>query len=179
MSAQDKVKQLRKLKERAKLGGGPERIEVQHKKGKLTARERLDLLLDEGSFQEIDAFVTHRSTEFGLAEKKFMGDGVVTGSGTIDGRLIYVFSQDFTVFGGSGRGACGKGLQNHGHGDEERRPCHWIERLGRGTHSRGRGIASSLCLCLSTQRNGIRCGTADFGGDGALCRRRSLFASHD
>jgi propionyl-CoA carboxylase beta chain len=101
MSAQDKVKQLRELKERAKLGGGPERIEVQHKKGKLTARERLDLLLDEGSFQEIDAFVTHRSTEFGLAEKKFMGDGVVTGSGTIDGRLIYVFSQDFTVFGGS------------------------------------------------------------------------------
>ena len=102
MSAQDKVKQLRKLKERAKLGGGPERIEVQHKKGKLTARERLDLLLDEGSFQEIDAFVTHRSTEFGLGEKKILGDGVVnaalvnvfeggtvTGDGTITVRNVY------------------------------------------------------------------------------------------
>ena len=101
MSKKDKVKQLRELKEKAQWGGGKERVKAQHKKGKMTARERLNLLLDEGSFQEIDAFVTHRSTEFGLAEKKFMGDGVVTGSGTIDGRLIYVFSQDFTVFGGS------------------------------------------------------------------------------
>jgi len=101
MSKQDKVKQLRELAEKAKLGGGKERIEVQHKKGKMTARERLNLLLDEGSFQEIDAFVTHRSTEFGLGEKKILGDGVVTGSGTVDGRMVYVFSQDFTVFGGS------------------------------------------------------------------------------
>jgi propionyl-CoA carboxylase beta chain len=101
MSKEDEIKRLRELKAKAKLGGGGERIEIQHKKGKLTARERLDLLLDEGSFQEIDTFVTHRSTEFGLGEKKFLGDGVVTGSGTIDGRLVYVFSQDFTVFGGS------------------------------------------------------------------------------
>jgi acetyl-CoA carboxylase carboxyltransferase component len=101
MSKQDKVKQLRKLKEQTQWGGGKGRIEVQHEKGKMTARERLDLLLDEGSFQEIDAFVTHRSTEFGLGEKKILGDGVVTGSGTIDGRMVYVFSQDFTVFGGS------------------------------------------------------------------------------
>jgi propionyl-CoA carboxylase beta chain len=101
MSKQDKLKQLRALKEKAKLGGGKRRIEVQHKKGKMTARERLDILLDEGSFQEIDAFVTHRSTEFGLGEKKILGDGVVTGSGTVDGRMVYVFSQDFTVFGGS------------------------------------------------------------------------------
>ncbi|HEX2611451.1 MAG TPA: carboxyl transferase domain-containing protein, partial [Gemmatimonadales bacterium] len=85
----------------AEQGGGPERIAQQHKKGKLTARERIDLLLDEGSFVELDRFVTHRSTDFGLDRQIFPGDGVVTGSGRIDGRLVYVFSQDFTVFGGS------------------------------------------------------------------------------
>ncbi len=83
------------------LGGGQVRVERQHSWGKLTARERLDLLLDPGSFVELDAFVTHRSTEFGLAEQHVLGDGVVTGHGTIDGRLVFVFSQDFTVFGGS------------------------------------------------------------------------------
>jgi propionyl-CoA carboxylase beta chain len=85
----------------AEQGGGPERIAQQHKKGKLSARERLDLLLDEGSFVELDRFVTHRSTDFGLEQQKYLGDGVVTGWGRIDGRLVYVFSQDFTVFGGS------------------------------------------------------------------------------
>ncbi|MFH1005791.1 MAG: acyl-CoA carboxylase subunit beta [Bacteroidota bacterium] len=85
----------------AKLGGGQTRIDSQHKKGKLTARERLQLLLDDGSFQEIGMFVTHRSTEFGLEREKYLGDGVVTGYGTINGRLVYVFAQDFTVFGGS------------------------------------------------------------------------------
>src|SRR5215211_374629 len=85
----------------AEQGGGPARVAQQHKKGKLTARERLDLLLDEGSFVELDRFVTHRSTDFGLDRQVVPGDGVVTGSGRIDGRLVYVFSQDFTVFGGS------------------------------------------------------------------------------
>ncbi len=85
----------------ALLAGGAERIAAQHKKGKLTARERVNLLLDEGSFQEIGQLVTHRSTNFGLAEQVFLGDGVVTGYGTIEGRLVYVFSQDFTVLGGS------------------------------------------------------------------------------
>ena len=83
------------------LGGGVKRIEAQHKKGKLTARERIDLLLDPGTFNELDMFVTHRSTDFGLDEQSIPGDGVVTGYGQIDGRLVYVFSQDFTVFGGS------------------------------------------------------------------------------
>ena len=82
-------------------GGGPDRIAQQHKKGKLTARERLDLLLDEGSFTELDRFVTHRSSDFGLDQQIYPGDGVVTGSGRIDGRLVFVFAQDFTVFGGS------------------------------------------------------------------------------
>src|SRR5215208_3405538 len=85
----------------AEQGGGPERIAQQHKKGKLTARERLDLLLDEGSFVELDRFVTHRSTDFGLERQVVLGDGVVTGYGRIDGRQVYVFSQDFTGSGGS------------------------------------------------------------------------------
>ena len=85
----------------AEQGGGEQRIAQQHKRGKLTARERLDLLLDEGSFVEYDRFVVHRATDFGLADEKYPGDGVVTGYGRIDGRLVYVFSQDFTVFGGS------------------------------------------------------------------------------
>ncbi len=100
MSEQNR-KKLLEMRALARLGGGPERIKAQHNKGKFTARERLEILLDRGSFEEIDAFVTHRSHDFGLDKQKFLGDGVVTGSGTIDGRLVFVFSQDFTVFGGS------------------------------------------------------------------------------
>lgn len=95
------TKKLRENKEKAMLGGGARRIEDQHKKGKLTARERLDVLLDPGSFEEIDALVEHRSFDFGLEKQKYPGDGVVTGTGNIHGRLVFVFSQDFTVFGGS------------------------------------------------------------------------------
>jgi propionyl-CoA carboxylase beta chain len=100
-TTRDKLEELRRLKEQALLGGGEERIKTQHKKGKLTARERVDLLLDPGTFQELDMFATHRTSDFGLADQKVLGDGVVTGYGKIDGRLVYVFSQDFTVFGGS------------------------------------------------------------------------------
>ncbi len=101
MSNQDKINKLIELRAEAKLGGGLKRIEAQHAKGKFTARERIEMLLDEGSFEEFDMFVTHRCTNFGLEKTKFMGDGVITGHGTIDGRVVYVFSQDFTVFGGS------------------------------------------------------------------------------
>ncbi|MCT4636454.1 MAG: acyl-CoA carboxylase subunit beta [Bacteroidales bacterium] len=101
MSNQDKIKELIELRAKAKLGGGEKRIESQHKKGKFTARERIDMLLDEGSFEEFDMFVTHRCTNFGMEKEQYLGDGVVTGTGTIDGRVVYVFSQDFTVFGGS------------------------------------------------------------------------------
>ncbi len=101
MESADKLRKLRQLQEKALEGGGPDRIEKQHALGKLTARERLEILLDEGSFEEFDMFVTHRCTNFGLEGKKISGDGVVTGYGTIDGRLVYVFSHDFTVFGGS------------------------------------------------------------------------------
>ena len=101
MSNQTKTKHLREQKAKSRLGGGPERIEAQHKKGRLTARERIDLLLDKGSFREVDAFVRHRTHDFDLDKQKYMSDSVVTGWGTIEGRLAYVFSQDFTVFGGS------------------------------------------------------------------------------
>jgi len=97
----NKIKLLKQKREEALLGGGKARIESQHKKGKLTARERLHFLMDEGSFQEIGMLVAHRSTDFGMENEKYPGDGVVTGYGTINGRLVYVFSQDFTVFGGS------------------------------------------------------------------------------
>ncbi|MEJ7809183.1 MAG: acyl-CoA carboxylase subunit beta [Gemmatimonadaceae bacterium] len=97
----DKLELLERRGEEAELGGGAARLKAQHDKGKLSARERLDVLLDEGSFVELDRFVTHRSTDFGLESQRVYGDGVVTGYGRITGRLVYVFSQDFTVFGGS------------------------------------------------------------------------------
>jgi acetyl-CoA carboxylase carboxyltransferase component len=93
--------ELHEFKTRTRMGGGLERIDAQHKRGKMTARERIDLLLDKGSFREVDAFVIHRTSDFGLDQQKYPGDSVVTGWGTIDGRLIYIYSQDFTVFGGS------------------------------------------------------------------------------
>ncbi len=101
MAASDKVQHLRDKKSQALLGGGQQRIDSQHTKGKLTARERIDMLLDEGTFQEIDMLVQHRCNDFGLEKQKYYGDGVVTGYGKINGRLVFVFSQDFTVLGGS------------------------------------------------------------------------------
>jgi acetyl-CoA carboxylase carboxyltransferase component len=101
MSVDSKIEKLNQMREQARLGGGQERIDKQHAKGKLTARERLEKLLDPGSFREIDSFVTHRATTFGLDEKKHLGDSVVTGWGTVGERQVYVFAQDFTVVGGS------------------------------------------------------------------------------
>ena len=101
MAFEEKIKQLLDNREKAKLGGGIKRIDSQHAKGKLTARERIELLLDPDSFEEFDMFVTHRCAEFGMTDTKFLSDGVVTGQGTINGRLVFVFAQDFTVFGGA------------------------------------------------------------------------------
>src|SRR5512136_118527 len=97
----DIIRQLDEKRAAARLGGGEKRIEAQHAKGKLTARERIDLLLDPGSFEELDPFVTHRATEFGLAEQKYLGDSVVTGYGKVNDRLVFVYVQDFTVIGGT------------------------------------------------------------------------------
>src|SRR5712692_11916233 len=105
MAIKENLDELERRNRAALLGGGEDRIQRQHADGKLTARERLDQLLDPGSFVELDRFKTHRCTDFGMAERKIPGDGVVTGHGTIDGRLTFVFSQDFTVFGGSLSGA--------------------------------------------------------------------------
>lgn len=101
MAIEKKITELLEKREKAKLGGGIERIKSQHKKGKYTARERLEKLFDEGSFEEYDMFVTHRCTNFGLEKEEYLGDGVITGRGTIDGRVVFAFSQDFTVLGGS------------------------------------------------------------------------------
>lgn len=101
MSIEKKLNDLEAKRAEAQLGGGQERIDAQHKKGKLTARERIELLVDENSFEEFDTFVTHRSSDFGLDKQKILGDGVVTGCGKINGRSVFIFSQDFTVFGGS------------------------------------------------------------------------------
>lgn len=104
MAVDERTEELRRRKGLAKQGGGKDRIEAQRAKGKLTARERVELLLDPASFVETDAFVEHRTVEFGMDQKRIPGDGVVTGHGTIDGRTVFAFSQDFTVFGGvSGR----------------------------------------------------------------------------
>ena len=105
----DILDRLDKRRDEARLGGGKSRIEAQHKRGKLTARERIELFLDKGSFEEFDMFVEHRSAEFGMEKQKIPGDGVVTGWGTVNGRAVYLFSKDFTVFGGSPqRGARGR-----------------------------------------------------------------------
>ena len=93
----DKIKQLIEKREQARLGGGEKAIQKQHDRGKYTARERIEMLLDEGSFEEYDMFKEHRCHNFGMEKKQFLGDGVVAGSGTIDGRLVFVFAQDFTV----------------------------------------------------------------------------------
>jgi propionyl-CoA carboxylase beta chain len=105
MALEEKIKKLEELNAQALLGGGEERIERQHAQGKLTARERIELLLDPGTFVETDKFVVHRCTDFDMQEKRFLGDGVVTGYGRIDGRQVFLFAQDFTVFGGSLSGA--------------------------------------------------------------------------
>src|SRR6516162_5939318 len=97
----DILDKLEERRRRARAGGGEARIEAQHARGKLTARERLDLLLDPGSFEEFDMFIEHRNTDFGADKNRIPGDGVVTGWGTINGRMVYVFAKDFTVFGGS------------------------------------------------------------------------------
>ena len=101
----DPLKRLEELESAALKGGGDERIAKQHQAGKLTARERIELLFDPGSFTEVDKFVTHRAIDFGMEKQKILGDGVVTGYGTINGRQVFCFAQDFTVFGGSLSGA--------------------------------------------------------------------------
>src|SRR6267154_4643200 len=101
MNIEEKLAELKKRNQLAEAGGGEKRRERQHKEGKLSARERIDFLLDDGTFEETDKFVTHRATDFGMAEQRVPGDGFITGYGRVHGRVVFVFAQDFTVFGGS------------------------------------------------------------------------------
>jgi propionyl-CoA carboxylase beta chain len=135
----DILDRLEKRREEARLGGGKARIEAQHKRGKLTARERVELLLDKGSFEEFDMFVEHRSNEFGMEKAKIPGDGVVTGWGTINGRAVYLFSKDFTVFGGSlSETHAQKIIKVQEYGDEGALPDHrWPVRRGWCAHPGG------------------------------------------
>src|SRR5438045_5186553 len=112
MSTEERLKRLLQMKDQARLGGGAKRIEAQHERGKLTARERLDILLDPGTFEELDQLMVHRATEFGLDEQHFLGDAVVTGYGKIDGRQVFVLSHDLTLFGGSLSHATGTKTSN-------------------------------------------------------------------
>ena len=170
----ERIARLERMREEARQGGGPVRVERQHAWGKLTARERLDLLLDPGSFVEFDAFVTNRTTVSGLDRQHFLGDGVVTGHGTIAGRLVFIFSQDFTVFGGCVRGLCGENLQGHGHGDEDRRAHHRSQRLGWRTYSGRRRVARRLCRHLPAQRPGVRRCAADLRHPRSVRRRSGI-----
>ena len=149
----DILDRLEQRRDEARLGGGKSRIEAQHKRGKLTARERIELLLDKGSFEELDMFVEHRSNEFGMEKTKIPGDGVVTGWGTVNGRTVYLFSKDFTVFGGSlSRDACAEDHQGAGHGDEGARADHRPVRRRRRAHPGGRRRARRLWRGVQAQR---------------------------
>ena len=155
---------LAQMNAEALLGGGEKRIEAQHAKGKLTARERISLLLDPKTFEELGMLVTHRSTNFGLDKQKFLGDGVVTGYGKVNGRLIYVFSQDFTVLGGSlaeahaekickimdlalENGAPGVGLKDTGRGSELGRICRHLSSQRSGEWRSASAVAYPRPMC--------------------------------
>jgi acetyl-CoA carboxylase carboxyltransferase component len=174
-SQSDKLEQLRRNREEARLGGGEKAIARQHERGKLTARERIDLLLDAGSFVEIDALVRHLCTDFDMEKKRIFGDGVVTGHGMIDGRPVFVFSQDFTVFGGSlSERLRGQDLQDHGPGREARRPGDRPQRLRRRAHPGGRREPRRLRRHLPAEHAGFRRRAADLRRPRALRRRRGL-----
>ena len=153
------INNLEELNRKAEKGGGDARIEKQHSVGKLTARERIDLLLEKGSFIELDKLVTHRCTDFGMEKQKFAGDGVVTGYGMIGKRLVYVFAQDFTVFGGALSETHAK--KSDGHGYANGSTHHRTERLWRCTNS-GRGtFFGRICRDIPAQLYGIRSDSAD------------------
>ena len=177
---ESKIEKLANRVALAHLGGGEDRIAKQHAKKKLTARERINYLLDEGSFEEMGVLVTHRCTDFGMENELYFGDGVVTGYGTIEGRLVYVFAQDFTVFGGALSethaekickvmdqamkvGAPVIGLNDSG----------WCKNTGR------REVTGWLCGHFLQERNFFGSYSSDLGNHGALRRRCRLFTGHD
>ena len=171
----EKIKELIERRAVARIGGGEKAIAKQHEKGKYTARERLAMLLDEGSFEEMDMFVEHRCTNFGMEKKHYPGDGVVTGCGTIDGRLVYVFAQDFTVSAGSlSETMSQKICKIMDQAMKMGAPCIGINDSGGARIQEGR-----LRRNLPTQYSCIRCDPADIRYLWPLCRWCRLFSGSD
>ena len=167
------------MRRQAESGGGQERLRRQREAGKLTARERITLLFDPDTFEETDAFVTHRCRDFGMEDQIVPGDGVVSGHGRVDGRLVYAFAQDFTVFGGSlSETNAAKIVKIMDLAVKMGAPVVGLNDSGRRAHSGRRCFSRRLRRHLSAQHAGIGCGAADFGHHGALRRRRRLFAGH-
>ena len=172
--------QLEEKRAAAEMGGGQKRIDAQHHKGKLTARERIELLLDPGTFEEWDMFVEHRCNDFGMDEQSIPGDGVVTGYGTVNGRLGFRLQPGFHGLRRIAvRGACREDLQDHGSCDQGGGPRDRTQRLRRRPDSRRSGLAGRLRRRLSAKRTGLGRDSADLADHGALRRRRGLFAGHD
>ena len=152
-TTRERLEAVERLRAEAASAAAPEAVERQRARGKLLARERIELLLDPGSFTELDAFVQHRNPNFNMMENRPYGDGVVTGHGTIEGRRVFVFSQDFTVFGGSlGEAFAEKIVQGDGHGAALPLPDHRHQRLRRRPHPGGRRLAGRLRRHLRPQR---------------------------
>ncbi len=170
-----KLADLQRRIDEATHAGSARAVEKQHAKGKLTARERIDLLLDEGSFVELDEFARHRSTNFGLEQNRPYGDGVVTGYGTVDGRPVAVFSQDFTVFGGAlGERLRREDRQGDGLRPEERLPGHRHQRLRWRAHPGGRRLAGHVRRDLPPQHPCLGRDPADLADRRPVCGRRGL-----
>ncbi len=174
------LQELEERRNRARLGGGEARIKAQHDRGKLTARERLELLLDPNSFEEFDMFVEHRNADFGAEKNRIPGDGVVTGWGTINGRMVYVFAKDFTVFGGSlSETHAQKICKIQDMAMQNQAPIIGLLDAGGARIQEGVSSARRLWRSLQTQCARVRRGAADFRDHGTVCRRRRLFARHD
>ena len=159
MTTEEQYKYFQELDKKASQGGGVERVEKQHANGHMTARERIDMLLDKGTFNEIDKFVIHHCTDFGMEKNHIPGDGIVCGYGKVDGRLVYVYAYDFTVYGGtlSVTGDC-------------------LERLGWCTYSGRCGKYLWLCFYLLSEHYRFRCYPTDFRYPWSLCRWCLLFS---
>ena len=176
----DILDRLEARRDEARLGGGKARIEAQHKRGKLTARERIELLLDKGSFEELDMFVEHRSDEFGMEKTKIPGDGVVTGWGTVNGRTVYLFSKDFTVFGGSlSETHAQKIIKVQDMAMKARAPIIGLFDAGGARIQEGVAALGGYGEVFKRNVHRLRRHPADQRHHGPLRRRRRLFAGDD
>ena len=174
-----KIETLNEMRQQAQKGGGQQRIDQQHSRGKLTARERLAKLMDEGTFQEMDSFVTHRATDFGLGERKFLGDAVVTGFGQVDGRQVFAYAQDFTVFGGSLSEAVGQKIcKIMDLAGKTGCPVVGLADSGGARIQEGCQQSGGLWRYIPQEHPLFRSGAPDLGHHGSRRRRRGLFAGH-